>query len=145
MTQIKQFMSTNVEFIDPNTTLKDAATTMRTKDIGALPIGENDKLIGMLTDRDITVRGVAEGADPTETTVRDAMSDKIVYCREDQDVSEVTNMMREKQIRRVVVLNSDKRMVGICSLGDIAIRHEATEAGATLAGVSQQSDKPHNK
>ena len=145
MTQIKQFMTTNVEYIDPKTTLKEAAETMRAKDIGALPVGENDRLIGMLTDRDITVRGVADGKDPVKTTVKDAMTEKIVYCQEDQDVAEVTKMMRDKQIRRVVVLNGDKRMVGICSLGDIAIKHESGEAGETLAGVSKSSDQPHNK
>lgn len=145
MTQIKQFMSTNVTYIDPKTTLKEAAEKMRTGDIGALPVGENDRLVGMVTDRDITVRGVAEGKDPAKTTVKDAMSEKIIYCQEDQDVTEVTQMMKDKQIRRVVVLNNDKRMVGICSLGDIATGGGKDEmVGETLEHVSRKSETPRN-
>jgi len=144
MTQIKKFMTANVEYIDPTTTLQSAAETMRTKDIGALPVGENDRLVGMVTDRDITVRGVADGKDPAKTTVKDAMSEKIIYCTEDQDVNEVTKMMQEKQIRRVVVLNKDKRMVGICSIGDIATGGENVLVGKTMEKVSSSTDKARN-
>jgi CBS domain-containing protein len=112
---------------------------MRDMDIGPLPVcGDNDRLVGMLTDRDITVRAVAEGQDPRTAKVRDAMTPDIVYCFEDQDVSEAAQLMKDQQIRRLVVLNRDKRLVGIVSLGDLAVETgDERLAGNTLEAVSE--------
>ncbi|MBD3401437.1 CBS domain-containing protein [candidate division GN15 bacterium] len=135
---LRDVMTPNVEYISPDTTLSEAATKMRDLDVGALPIGENDKLVGMLTDRDITVRGVAEGKDPKQVSVRDAMTENVVYCYDDEDLSAASKTMREKQIRRVIVLNRDKRMVGICSLGDLVVDSgDETLGGKVLQDVSK--------
>lgn len=119
--QIRDVMSNKVELIDPTTTIHDAARMMRDDDIGILPIAENDKLVGVVTDRDIVVRTLAEGKDPTTTTVREAMSRRVLYCFDDQSVDEVADNMGEKQVRRLPVLNRNKRLVGIVSLGDLSL------------------------
>lgn len=135
---VREVMSDNVEIIDPEISLREAARKMKNLDCGALPIGENDKLIGMITDRDITVRAVAEGKDPDSTHVRNAMTDKIKYIFEDQKVEDAGKLMEDEQIRRLVVLNKDKRAVGICSLGDIATHNSGHElSGDILENVSR--------
>jgi len=137
--QVKEVMTRGAECISPDEPLQKAAQKMKSLDVGPLPVcGDNDKLVGMLTDRDITVRAVAEGWDPKTARVRDAMTEGVTYCFEDDDVSEAARLMKEKQIRRLVVLNRDKRLVGIVSLGDLAV--EAGDrhlAGQTLERVSQ--------
>jgi CBS domain-containing protein len=136
--KVKDIMTPNVEYTDPSTTIKEAAQKMKSRDFGALPIGENDRLVGMLTDRDITVRSVAEGKDPEKTTVREAMSEHITYIYDDQDLTELADLMKKEQIRRVVVLNRDKRMVGIASLGDLTVDGENVGLGGeVLKKVSQ--------
>ena len=136
--KVKDIMTPNVEYTDPKTTIKEAAVKMKSQDFGALPIGENDRLVGMITDRDITIRSVAEGKDPEKTTVRDAMSENITYIYDDQDLTELADLMKKEQIRRVVVLNRDKRMVGIASLGDLTVDGENAELGGeVLQKVSQ--------
>lgn len=136
--KVKDIMTPNVEYTDPNTSIKEAARKMKSSDFGALPIGENDRLVGMLTDRDITIRSVAEGKDPEKTTVREAMSENISYIYDDQDLTELADLMKKEQIRRVVVLNRDKRMVGIASLGDLTIDGEDVGLGGeVLKKVSQ--------
>jgi CBS domain-containing protein len=111
---------------------------MRDGDFGLLPIGENDRLVGTVSDRDITIRAVAAGKDPNRTPVREAMSEGIVYCFEDQSVEEAAALMGEKQIRRLPVLNRDKRLVGIVALGDLAVDRNADEdAGEALSEISQ--------
>jgi len=103
-----------------------------------MPVCGQDRLVGILTDRDITVRAIAEGCDPKTTKVREAMTEEIFYCFEDQDVHEAAKMMEEKQIRRLLVLNRDKRLVGIVSLGDLAVQTgDRTKAGTVLEGVSE--------
>jgi len=135
--QVREVMSRNVECVRPDDTLQHAACKMRDLDVGPVPVCDNDRLAGMLTDRDVTIRAVAEGWDPKQKHVRDVMSEGIVYCFEDQDVQEASRMMQEKQIRRLVVLNRDKRMVGIVSLGDLAVKPGAEgEASKALEGVS---------
>src|SRR5437868_10822505 len=106
---IKDIMTRHVECVSPENTVQDAARKMRDLDVGPLPVCDNDRLAGMLTDRDITVRAVAEGRDPKTAKVRDTMSEGIDYCFEDDDVAEAARHMREKQVRRLVVLNRDKR------------------------------------
>src|SRR5690242_9860102 len=138
--QLKDIMTPKPECIGPDATLQDAARRMRDLDVGPLPVcGENDRLVGMITDRDIVVRAVAEGQDARTARVRDAMSEGITYCFEDDDVNEAARLMREKQIRRLVVLNRDKRLAGIVSLGDLAVETggDRQVAGKTLERVSQ--------
>src|SRR6266511_172695 len=120
---VHDVMTGGVECAAPEDSLAQAATRMKDLDVGALPVcGANDKLVGMVTDRDITVRATAGACDPCGTSVRDVMTPYIVYCFEDDDVHEAARMMEEKQIRRLAVLNRDKRLVGIVSLGDLAIK-----------------------
>lgn len=143
--QVRDCMTTDVKIINPDMNLREAAGLMREQDTGFLPVGENDRLVGSLTDRDIAVRAVCEGKDPNTATVRETMSEHIVYCFDDQDTGEAANLMSEKQIRRLAVLNHDKRLVGILSLGDIAER--ASGGGAAehaLEGVSHKSGRSGN-
>src|SRR5687768_10962062 len=105
-------------------------------DAGVLPVGENDRLVGMITDRDIAIRGVAEGKGP-DAKVRDVMTADVRYCFEDQDLEEVTRNMANIQVRRLPVVDRDKRLVGIVSLGDIATSREAEEAGEALSRISR--------
>jgi len=138
--QVKEIMTKGAECVSPSSTLQEAARKMKTLDVGPLPICDNDRLTGMITDRDITVRAVAEGCDPKTTTVKDVMTPDVVYCFEDQDVREATKLMKEHQIRRLVVLNRDKRLVGIVSLGDLAVdTGDEALAGRTLEQVSEPS------
>ncbi|MGH6898088.1 MAG: CBS domain-containing protein [Geminicoccaceae bacterium] len=137
--QLREIMTTAVQLTDPAMMLKDAAALMRDGDFGLLPVGENDRLVGTITDRDIAIRAVAAGKDPSATTVREAMSEGIRYCFEDQTVEEAAELMSDAQIRRLPVLNRDKRLVGIVALGDLATNIEAAEpAGQALSGVSEE-------
>jgi CBS domain-containing protein len=137
--QLREIMTSDVQLTNPAMKLKDAAALMRDGDFGLLPVGEDDRLVGTITDRDITVRAVAEGKDPNTATVREAMSEGIRYCFEDQEVDEAAELMSEEQIRRLPVLNRDKRLVGIVALADLATTMEAAEpAGQALEGVSEE-------
>lgn len=143
--QIAQVMTRHVQLVNPATKLKDAATMMRENDIGFLPVGDNDRLIGTLTDRDIVCRSVAMGPDPNVATVRDAMSEDILYCYEDEDTNEAANLMAEHQVRRMPVLNREKRLVGILSLGDLAVETPDSDIiGQTVEDVSKDTGKPRN-
>jgi CBS domain-containing protein len=121
-------MHKGVEWVSPETPVKVLANIMREQDIGAIPIGENDQLIGMVTDRDVTVRAVADGTDVSALTAKDVMTKGIVWCRDADDVTHAANVMQSKQIRRLPVIDKNKRMVGILSLGDLS--HSATERTA---------------
>ena len=137
-------MTKKVELGNPNMTLFEAAQKMRDGDYGILPIGENDRLIGIITDRDIAVRGVAEGYDPKKINVRDVMSERVLYCYEDQSLDEVAQNLGENRIRRLPVLNRQKRLVGILSLGDLAQANlNPKQLEETLIHVTQQSKKSH--
>ena len=138
--KISEIMTSDPELIDPNASIREAAQRMKDEDIGALPVGENDRLIGMVTDRDIAMRGVAEDRLPSSTSVRDVMSEKIFYCFEDQDVEDAARCMAENQVRRLPILNRDKRLTGIVSLADIAQTGEECEKTA-LEGVSEPSSE----
>ncbi len=113
-------MTRNPEVVQPSATLEEAARKMDQLDVGPLPVCDGDRLVGLVTDRDITVRATSAGKDPRSTHVSEAMSKDLVYCFEDQDVKDAARMMEEKQIRRVPVLSRDHRLVGIVSLGDVA-------------------------
>ena len=137
--QLREIMTSDVQLTNPAMKLKDAAALMRDGDFGLLPVGEDDRLVGTITDRDITVRAVAEGKDPNTATVRETMSEGIRYCFEDQEVDEAAELMSEEQIRRLPVLNRDKRLVGIVALADLATTMEAAEpAGQALEGISEE-------
>jgi CBS domain-containing protein len=120
--KIREVMTEMVDLVDPDTALRDAAQRMRDVGIGFLPVGVDDRLVGTLTDRDITVRAVADGLDPKVARVREAMSRTLVYCFEDQDTGTAATLMAENKIRRLPVLNSAKRLVGVVSIGDLAAR-----------------------
>lgn len=135
--QVREIMSTAVDLIDPSTTVAEAAQIMSEDDVGALPIGENDRLVGMLTDRDIVLRGIAAGKDVRSATAREVMSPGILYCFEDQDVEDAAKVMSAKQVRRLAVLNRDKRLVGMVSLGDISGASGRLVAAETLEAVSR--------
>jgi CBS domain-containing protein len=137
--KIKDIMTPNPECIRPDNTLQEAARRMRDLDVGPLPVcGDGGRPVGMITDRDITVRAIAEGKDPRTTTVREAMTEEIVSVFEDQDVAEAARVMEEKQIRRLLVLDRDNRLVGIISLGDLAVESgDRAKAGEVLQEVSE--------
>jgi len=136
--QLRDVMTRGVEVIHPDATLEEAAEKMKSLDVGPLPVCDGERLVGMVTDRDITVRATAEGRDPKSTRIRDVMTPDILYCFEDQSVEEAARLMEEKQIRRLVVLNREKRLVGIVSLGDVAVRGADQElSGEVLEEVSE--------
>ena len=139
--KIRSLMTSTVECIRPEATLEQAARRMRDLDVGPLPVcGDNDRLVGMVTDRDITVRSVAEGQNPKAIRVRDVMTPNILYCFDDQDVLEAVRLMKEKKVRRLVVLNRQKRLVGIISLGDLAVETgDDLMAGEALEAISVPS------
>lgn len=132
---VHDVMTTSVDLIDPSTTLARAAQIMREDDVGALPIGENDRLVGMLTDRDIVIRGIAEGKDVKSATAGEIMSPGILFCYEDQSVDEAADLMSNRQVRRLAVLNRDKRLAGIVSLGDLSTKGSKETAAETLEAV----------
>jgi CBS domain-containing protein len=135
--QIKEVMTRGVVLIDPECTLQEAGERMKDLDIGALPVWENNRLIGMITDRDIVVRSVAAGHDPRVDTVREVMTAEMVFCFEDQPLVNGIQLMKQKKIRRLAVLGSEKQMVGILSLGDLALNPHCEEvAGMVLQSVS---------
>ncbi len=136
--QVRECMTTDIKLINPDTTIREAAGLMKEQDTGFLPVGENDRLVGTLTDRDIANRAVSEGKEPNTAKVRDAMSQHIVYCFDDADTSEAAQLMAEKQIRRLAVLNHDKRLVGVVSLGDLADQAHG-DAEQALEGVSRHT------
>ena len=135
--KVSDSMTRDVRVANPNQTIQDAAKIMLDVDSGVLPVGENDRLIGMITDRDIAVRAVAQGKGP-QTLVREVMTDHVHYCFDDEDTDEVTRKMADSQVRRLPVVNRDKRLIGILSLGDVATRRDgADEAGEALSDISR--------
>ncbi|HEY3786000.1 MAG TPA: CBS domain-containing protein [Steroidobacteraceae bacterium] len=139
--QISEMMTRTIRVTKPDDTLQHAARLMAEADTGVLPVGENDRLVGMVTDRDIAIRGDARGCDPTRTRVREVMTPEVRYCFEDEDVESVARNMAQLQVRRLPVLSREKRLVGILSLADLSHRSDASTAGDTLRGVSSQSAK----
>jgi CBS domain-containing protein len=139
--QIKEIMTREPVVIGPDMVLRDAAETMRDLDSGVVPVGQNDRLVGMLTDRDITIRATAAGKDPNQTRVEEVMTPDVVYCFEDDDARDAALKMEEHQLRRLIVLNRDKRLVGILSLGDLAV-HTADDglAGEVAEAVSEPAE-----
>ena len=138
---IASVMSRDVQLVNPDDTIRNAAALMKKVDAGLLPVADEDKLVGMITDRDIAVRAVAEGKGP-DTKVRDAMTREVKYCFEDEDVAHVAENMAELQVRRLPVMNRDKRLVGIVSLGDLAVEGGDEDlAGRTLEQISEPAPR----
>jgi len=137
--KVRQAMHAGVDWCAPETLLSDIARIMRDSDVGAVPIGENDRLIGMVTDRDIVCRGFADGRDPASLTARDVMTEGIVYCREDAEIEDAIHMMEDKQVRRMPVINDKKRMTGMLSLGDLS-----HAAGRELTGELAEAVSAHH-
>jgi CBS domain-containing protein len=137
-------MTRQVKICTPGQTIREVAQTMAEIDAGAMPVGENDRLIGMITDRDIAIRGVAQGKGP-DTPVREVMSEHVEYCYDDEDLDKVAQGMGDVRVRRVPVVNREKRLVGILSLGDVARNDDHREVVAqTVAGVSTPGG-PHRQ
>lgn len=134
--QIGQFMSRSVELVSPDSTLKDAAAAMGRLDFGVLPVSDGDRLVGMVTDRDIAVRGVAAGRGP-DTPVREVMTPNVKYCFEDEDAGHVAENMAALRVRRLPVMNRHKRLVGIVALADLAYSGAFSETAKALRGISQ--------
>jgi CBS domain-containing protein len=134
--KVKNCMHNGTQWVSPETTVKAVANAMLEQDIGAVPVGENDRLIGMVTDRDIVLRAVANGKDVSALTARDVMTEGIIWCRDSDDLSHAANLMQSKHVRRLPVIDKNKRMVGILSLGDLS--HAGTERTVVAAtrGVS---------
>jgi CBS domain-containing protein len=136
--QVQELMTANVTCVGPDATLRQAAQTMRDLDVGSLPVCDNERLTGIVTDRDIAIRAVAQSDDPAQCKVRDIMSEAIEYCFQDDNVEDATQLMKDKQIRRLAVLDHDKRLVGILALGDVATRaRDDAEVGETLEEISE--------
>ncbi len=135
--QIRDVMTRNVEVVQPIATLRETAERMRLLNVGALPVCQGDRLLGILTDRDITVRASAEGRDPREVRAIDVMTPNVVCCYEDQDIKEAALLMQEQRIRRLPVLNDARKLVGMVSLADLATGADAKLAAKTLERVSQ--------
>jgi CBS domain-containing protein len=135
--RVSDAMTRDVRVCTPGQSIREVAKTMAEIDAGSMPVGENDRLIGMITDRDIAVRAVAAGKGP-DTPVRDVMSEHIHYCFEDEELDDVAQNMGDIRVRRLPVVNREKRLVGIVSLGDVARTEGGETVGDAVVGVSQR-------
>jgi CBS domain-containing protein len=136
--KVSECMTRDVRIVDPAETLQDAARAMADIDAGFLPVGENDKLVGIITDRDIAIRAVGTGRAP-DAKIRDVMSQEVRYCYADEDADDILYNMAEQQIRRLPVVDRDKRLVGVVSLSDLAANGETTRSGEALGEVTRPS------
>jgi CBS domain-containing protein len=134
--KVREAMTRDVRVASPQQTIREAACMMAEIDAGALPVGENDRLVGMITDRDIAIRAVGEGRSP-DTSIRDVMSKEVLYCYEDEDLDDVAGKMAGVKVRRLPVLDRVKRLVGIVSLGDLALHDDSRTTGRTVANISK--------
>ncbi len=133
--KVREAMTGDVRLTNPERSIREAAEMMAEQDIGALPIGENDRLVGMITDRDIAVRAVARGLGPG-AKIRDVMSTEVKYCFDDEELDDAARNMGDIKVRRLPVLNRDKRLVGIISVSDLTRREDAKQIGRTIADIS---------
>jgi CBS domain-containing protein len=134
--KVSDAMTPEVQLCTPDDTLKDAAQAMAALGVGLLPVTDNERLVGMITDRDIAIRGVGMGRGP-EARIGDVMTADVRYCYQDQDLDEVSAIMGDLQVRRLPVLNREKRLVGIIALGDIALVQGGNGTGAALSRISR--------
>src|SRR4051794_11636794 len=142
--KVKECMSSDVKTVSPDQPIREAAQFMLRSDAGAMPVGEGDRLVGMVTDRDIAVRAVAEGRGP-DTPVRDVMTDDLLFCFDDDDVEEVALKMSDNQVRRMPVLSrEEEKLVGIVSLGDLSRSDQGEAASVALGGITDPGGE-HNQ
>ncbi len=134
--KVKEMMHKGVQWVSPDTSVTAIAKQMKQYDIGAIPVGENDRLVGMVTDRDIAVRGLADGKDASKLTAKDVMTKGVVWCRDSDSAAEAIHLMQSKHIRRLPVIDENKRMVGMLSLGDISHAASQRAAADALKAVS---------
>lgn len=138
--RVSEAMTQEVKLASPDHTIQDAARLMAETDVGAIPVANSERLLGMITDRDITVRAVALGLPPS-TKVSAVMSKEVLYCYDDQDIEEVAENMSDIQVRRLPVVNREKRLVGILSVADIAVKEGPDSAGEAMCGISEPGGK----
>jgi CBS domain-containing protein len=141
--RVSEAMTREVRVATPGQSIRDVAKIMSEIDAGSVPVGENDRLIGMITDRDIAVRAVAAGKGP-DTPVREVMSEDVKYCFDDEEVDHVAKNMGDIRVRRLPVVSRDKRLVGILSLGDVALKQGERPAGKAVKGISKPGG-PHSQ
>ncbi|MFZ5511653.1 MAG: CBS domain-containing protein [Pseudomonadota bacterium] len=134
--KVSQVMTRDVRIANPDQSIAEVARLMAQTDVGALPVGEHDRLVGMVTDRDIAIRAVAQGKGP-DTKVGEVMSHEVKYCFEDEDIAHVAENMGDIQVRRLPVLDRGKRLVGIVSLADIARKEKPSHAAEAVCGISK--------
>jgi CBS domain-containing protein len=142
--QVKDAMTKDVELASPTQTIRKAALLMGKADCGALPVADKDSLVGMITDRDIAVRAVAAGKGP-KTLVKDIMSAEVLYCYEDQTLEEVADNLGDQKVRRLPVMNREKRLVGILSLGDLARKGNGSDPAAEALKAISEPGGEHNQ
>jgi len=146
--RVSEVMTPGVRVVSPDQTISEAARLMAEIDAGSLPVGEDDRLVGMITDRDIAVRAVAEQKPPT-TKVREIMSQEVLYCFDDQDLEDIAQNMGEVKVRRLPVVDREKRLVGIVSIGDLSKADDAASTGQTVAAITApggaHSQRPGSK
>ena len=139
MTKVKEIMCTNCKHVSSNTTIHEAAKLMKDLDVGFLPVSDNDKLVGMITDRDIVIRTLANGKDVKSTTVKEIMTPKCLYCFEEDSVEEASQNLGKNQVHRMPVLNASKRLVGILSTGDFWRKGLNQQAATALNLITKAS------
>ena len=133
--KVREIMTSNVECLPPDASIREIAQEMKSLDVGFIPICENDRLVGTVTDRDIVIRAVAEGVDVNTSRAREIMSREVIYAFEDDDVKTVAEKMRDKDVRRILILDEAKRLVGVVSIGDIS-KVEEKVSGKTLHDIT---------
>jgi CBS domain-containing protein len=134
--QVREVMTTPVQIVAPETRLNEIARLMRDEDIGSVPVARNDRLVGVVTDRDLVIRGLADGAALEEKHASDVMSPRVLYCMQNDSVEDVLRNMGEMRVRRLPVVDADKRLVGVVSIGDLSGAAHPTESGKSLQEIS---------
>lgn len=141
--KLREIMTSDVTFVSPEVMIREVAKLMEQNDIGAVPVCENNRIVGIITDRDICLRIVANGVNPAECTARDIMTEPIVWCYDDCEIDEAARLMETRQVRRLVVVDREKRLCGIVALGDVATRANERLAGEALEKISEPSHPIH--
>ena len=140
--KISDVMTRDPQVIGPDEPIQAAARKMKELDVGVMPVCDGDRILGMITDRDIAIRAVADGKDPSTTKASDVMTSDVLWCFEDEDLGPVAKKMSDRQVRRMIVVDHDKKLVGIVSLGDLAIEEEG-EATETAKSVLEEISEPN--
>jgi CBS domain-containing protein len=141
--KVSEVMTRSVATVSPEQTAREAASFMLSNDAGSIPVTDGDRLVGMITDRDIAVRGVAKGKGP-DCQVREVMTSEVKYCFEDEDIGHVAKNMAEIKVQRLPVMDRNKRLVGIVSLGDIAIQGDSGDTDTAVTGIKEPGG-PHTQ